>query len=193
MRCKTVLERLDDHVDGLLPAPEAERIRDHLDRCAECRETALAVKAASSSLDAWDDVDPPQDCFDGILAKLEALPVEAFERNTPPRPVPIRLPQVAALGQSARLRRATTAGLAAAAAVLATVAATRTEAARTVRRPAAEPADMARMVMSPAMNVSEPAWFRDYHFDDGLLHQGEALPAWMRRATRVNVLEGSHR
>jgi len=78
--CASVLRRIDDHVDGLLPAEEAERVRDHLDRCGDCRETALAAKAASTSLAAWGDLDPPGDCFDRILSKIDALPPAALER-----------------------------------------------------------------------------------------------------------------
>ena len=59
MRCKKVVLLLDDHVDGLLAAPEAEAIRDHLDGCRDCRETALALKAASASLSTWNDVEAP--------------------------------------------------------------------------------------------------------------------------------------
>ena len=33
---------LEDHVDGLLPVPQSEEIRDHLDVCADCRETSLS-------------------------------------------------------------------------------------------------------------------------------------------------------
>src|SRR5438105_104230 len=93
MRCKRVLDRIDDHVDGLLDAKNAGAIRDHMDACDDCRETGLAVRAATTTLSTWNDVEPPGDCYDKILAKLEALPLEAYERAAPrPRGLLSRLP-----------------------------------------------------------------------------------------------------
>jgi anti-sigma factor RsiW len=80
MRCSRVLELIDDHVDGLLPAGDAEGVRDHLDDCQECRETALAARAASTSLATWGDHEPPAWCFDQILAKIDSLPPQALRR-----------------------------------------------------------------------------------------------------------------
>ncbi|MCE9634600.1 MAG: zf-HC2 domain-containing protein [Planctomycetes bacterium] len=81
MNCERVLRNIDDHVDGLLPAEEAESVRDHLDTCRDCRETAAASKAASTSLAVWGDLDPPSACFDQIMAKIQALPPETLERG----------------------------------------------------------------------------------------------------------------
>lgn len=81
MNCERVLRNIDDHVDGLLPAQEAESVRDHLDTCRDCRETAAASKAASTSLAVWGDLDPPSACFDQIMAKIQALPPETLERG----------------------------------------------------------------------------------------------------------------
>jgi hypothetical protein len=79
-RCDDVLRRIDDHVDGLLPAEEAESVRDHLDTCRDCRETAFAAKAASTSLAVWGDLDPPAACFDQILHRIQTLPPHALRR-----------------------------------------------------------------------------------------------------------------
>lgn len=81
MNCSHVLRKIDDHVDGLLPAEEASSVRDHLDRCRDCRETAAASKAASTSLAVWGDLEPPTACFDQILAKIQALPPETLHRG----------------------------------------------------------------------------------------------------------------
>lgn len=83
MRCSRVLELLDDHVDGLLPADAAEGVRDHLDHCSECRQTAIAARAASTSLATWGDHEPPPCCFDQILAKIDSLPPQALRRPAP--------------------------------------------------------------------------------------------------------------
>lgn len=78
--CSRVRLLVDDQVDGLLPVGDAENVRDHLDLCADCRQIAEAARAASMSLAAWGDVEPPPSCFDGILAKIRALPPEALAR-----------------------------------------------------------------------------------------------------------------
>jgi len=85
MRCTRVLRQIDDHVDGLLPAPVAERIRDHLDACLECREVADVARVASTSLASWDDVVAPSDgCFDAILRRVGSLPPESLARRPAP-------------------------------------------------------------------------------------------------------------
>ena len=89
MRCSRVRLLIDDHVDGILPAAEAETVRDHLDRCRDCRELALASKAASTSLAVWGDHEPPNACFDAILCKIDALPADAISRPVRARPIDI--------------------------------------------------------------------------------------------------------
>jgi len=83
MRCKKVRRLIDDHVDGLLPAGKAERVRAHLDHCEDCHAEAEAARAASTSLAVWGDLDPPAGCFDAILARIEHLPEEARDRGPP--------------------------------------------------------------------------------------------------------------
>jgi anti-sigma factor RsiW len=177
MRCKKVLELLDDHIDGLLPAPVAEEIRDHLDLCQECRETSLAMKAASASLARWSDVEPSDRCFDEILAKLEALPVEAYERPVA-RPVS-RIREY----DAGRTRWFATSGLAAAAAVLAAIVISRSETHVPVKR--------ARTVPSP-IAVDAGSWFQQgYDFDNGLFYQGptRATAQPVRAGVRSTLLE----
>jgi anti-sigma factor RsiW len=78
MRCSTVQTLIDDHADGVLPAREAEAVRDHLEACAPCRDLAFAAKAASASLAQWGDLDPPADGFAKLMSRIEALPPEAL-------------------------------------------------------------------------------------------------------------------
>lgn len=110
MRCSKTRTLIDDHADGLLPAREAELVRDHLEACAECRDLAFAAKAASVSLARWGDLEPPKDAFAGILARIDGLPPESLARPAfrPARPTLLR-------------RFAMPAGVAAAAALLAVV------------------------------------------------------------------------
>jgi anti-sigma factor RsiW len=63
-------------VDGLLPTPEAERVRAHLESCESCAADVLAAQAATSSMATWGDLEPPADAFDSILARISALPPE---------------------------------------------------------------------------------------------------------------------
>jgi anti-sigma factor RsiW len=167
MRCNRVLDRLDDHVDGLLPAREAEAIRDHLDVCTECRETALAVKASSNSLAGWNDAEPSAECFDKILARLEALPLEAFERAAAANAAR-HAPSGFDSARIVRLRRVATGGLAAAATVLGALVVSRNE----TRAPRhAQPFAQTPAVYQPAAASS---FFQGYDFDDGLHRQNPA-------------------
>jgi anti-sigma factor RsiW len=169
MRCKNVLDRLDDHVDGILPSPVSEAIRDHLDACQDCRETALALRASSNSLQSWDDIEPPDGCFDRILARVDALPPEALERGMP-RARLTRLAQLAQLESvnAARMRWMATSGLAAAAAVMGGLLISQPDV-RPIRRARQEP-------VAEAVTTSA-TWFQGYDFDDGLLYRGSPPPA----------------
>lgn len=91
MRCTQVLSLIDEHVDGLLPAPEAEALRDHLDLCEACRAMETAARAASTSLAAWGDLEPPDGCFESILTRIDSLPPDALERPVAPAPRRLRL------------------------------------------------------------------------------------------------------
>lgn len=180
MKCNEVLERLDDHVDGILPVTEAEGIRNHLDACVDCRENALATRAATSSLSSWDDVDPPPECFDEILARIEMLPLPEL----PPPPAPPRLvnrilafePELPRL-DGARVRRIATTGLAAAAAVLGALVVTRTDTQQVRRtRTTAPTFQVASSIpgpfdVSPALGAF-PAFQDGYELDDGLWRSG---------------------
>ena len=182
MRCKKVLDRLDDHVDGLLPSPDAEAIRDHLDLCAECRETAFALKAASASLSIWDDADMPDGCFDKILARIDALPADALAR--PPRRSLLPLMPRFDAADVARYRRVATGGLAAAAAVLGALVVTRTES-PTMRR--ARPA--ASGINVPVRNAvgASAGFFQspNLYFDDGLFRERDNR----RTSPRLRVMD----
>lgn len=133
MNCERVLRNIDDHVDGLLPAEEAENVRDHLDRCRDCRETAAASKAASTSLAVWGDLDPPAACFDQIMAKIQALPPETLARGSNRAAVRNVVPM------SRRILRWAVPSVAAAAAVVVVFVGMERRAPRSTRVPGAGP------------------------------------------------------
>lgn len=113
MRCSRVRILIDDHVDGLLPAADAECVRDHMDDCRACRDAAFAARAASTSLAAWGDHEPPAACFDEILLKIRSLPSDAIPR-------PVRAGRLARAGTLRSIaRRWSVPSMAAAAAVVA--------------------------------------------------------------------------
>lgn len=166
MRCKKVLERLDDHVDGLLAAPEAEQIRAHLDLCTECRETSFALSAATASLSSWNDAELPSDCFDKILARIDALPPEALAPRAP-RSFFDRLPSFESV-RAARIRWMATSGMAAAAAILSAVLLSQ-----------ADPRPARRLKLAPSPNAvvtDNASWFQGYDWDNGLLYQRSRRP-----------------
>lgn len=141
MRCSKVIRLIDDHADGLLPADAAASVRDHIEACAACHDLAIGAKVASDSLARWETADPADGpsaaCFDGILSRIEALPVTAVDR--PParhRPV-LRVLRRAALP----------AGLAAAAAFLIGIS---TGGAAPSKRPAAH------VAANPPTHVTDP-------------------------------------
>ncbi len=77
--CKRTQKLLDDHVDGLLRTADSEGVRAHLEQCTPCDTEAAALRAATASLSVWGDLEPPPDCFEGILARIEALPPDLLE------------------------------------------------------------------------------------------------------------------
>lgn len=87
MSCNDVRSILEDYVDGLVIAPIAERVRDHLARCESCRIEVDASRAASLAMADWGDLEPPDGCLEKILSRIESLPPDALE-SVPPPPQP---------------------------------------------------------------------------------------------------------
>ncbi len=182
MRCDSIRARIDDHVDGLLPLTEAEAVRDHLESCAPCRTEALAARAASTSLAAWGDVEPPAHCFDVILRRIDSLPPEALER-------PRRRRRLAPVVRLVDHRWIGTGGLAAAAAVLAgfTVAAWEDSVVRPApvrRNRVPVSATFARLPAAP-----RPVFFDSYVEDDGLHYRRERP---VLRGVPANIPAAAH-
>lgn len=153
LRCARVRRRIDDHVDGLLPARDSEEVRDHLDRCTACCEAALLARCASVSMARWTPSEPPADCFDAILRRVDSLPPEALAPRTPPR-------------RTSWTRFALPAGIAAAAVVVVSIVTTQRDEARA--RAARAEAFAARIQLFPATDAVHVDGLR---LDDGVLRR----------------------
>jgi anti-sigma factor (TIGR02949 family) len=73
LRCSDVLARLSDYLDGDLPPPDAERLREHLRGCAECERFGGAMAELVRSLRrelADSDDGPPRDVVERLRARL---------------------------------------------------------------------------------------------------------------------------
>jgi hypothetical protein len=71
-------ERLNDHVDGLLPAPEEEAVEAHLAACAACRAEVEGLRALLAGAAALARaVDPPAELWEALRAETLARPARA--------------------------------------------------------------------------------------------------------------------
>jgi hypothetical protein len=89
MTCEQVVERLDEYVDGELPAATAEQLAQHLQTCQSCREEERALRqlvARAAGLPR--EIQPAKDLWAGIAERLEGHKVVEFPRRrlSSPRP-----------------------------------------------------------------------------------------------------------
>jgi anti-sigma factor RsiW len=84
MTHEAILERLDDFVDGDLPAREEREVRRHLMGCEGCRAEEQALRALLDQAAALDDeIQPGRDLWNEIAPRLQSrasLPDEPAER-----------------------------------------------------------------------------------------------------------------
>lgn len=76
MKCKDVLARLDDLMDGAIGPDERAAIDRHLALCADCRseaESRVALRRWIDGLARW--VEPPRDLWPGIAGRIEGQKV----------------------------------------------------------------------------------------------------------------------
>ena len=94
MTCQELDERLDDWVDGALPAAAAAEVEAHLLSCALCRERERRLRQVLAHAAALPrSVAPPRDLWPGIARqrRARAVVVVASRRlaarwPSPPRP-----------------------------------------------------------------------------------------------------------
>jgi len=72
MTCETLDERLDDWVDGVLPAAEALEVEAHLVSCSLCRERERRLRKVLAHAAALPrSVAPPRDLWPGVAQAIE--------------------------------------------------------------------------------------------------------------------------
>lgn len=73
MKCDEVLKRLDDAVDGELPAAEAAAVREHVGSCLGCRRELVAVRElVRRAAELPPAIDPERDLWPGVERRLTA-------------------------------------------------------------------------------------------------------------------------
>jgi predicted anti-sigma-YlaC factor YlaD len=72
MNCRDVEARLDDFVDGTLPAADRAAVTLHLESCPSCRAAEAGVRALAARATALPRViEPARDLWPGIAARIE--------------------------------------------------------------------------------------------------------------------------
>lgn len=76
MTCNHIVGRIDEYLDGKLPAAEHEAVRRHLEGCDECRGELEAIRQLRAEAQALPgSVEPPRDLWPQIATRLKAAKV----------------------------------------------------------------------------------------------------------------------
>lgn len=71
-------ERLNDYVDGDLPAEQAREVEDHLERCTECGAEVAALRRLLAEVARLPrEIAPPSDLWVGVREETVELPVRS--------------------------------------------------------------------------------------------------------------------
>ncbi|PYQ26000.1 MAG: hypothetical protein DMF81_00740 [Acidobacteria bacterium] len=71
MTCPEALERMDDHVDGILDEAADQEMELHVASCAECRAEERSLRALLAHAAALPDARPPgRDLWPGIASRI---------------------------------------------------------------------------------------------------------------------------
>lgn len=71
-RCETIQERIQDRMDGPVPAEVAQEIELHLTTCRECREFQGGLLRVRAELQALPEVPFPDDALEDVWRKTVA-------------------------------------------------------------------------------------------------------------------------
>ena len=81
MDCRRARDRLVLHVDGALPAAEAEAVRAHVAVCADCAHRLAAVVAVGRALEALPPMAAPDDLWANVRRGVRAEAVTRGRRR----------------------------------------------------------------------------------------------------------------
>ncbi len=93
-------DKLSEYLDGSLPAPERLAVSQHLEACAECRETLAQLATVIEQASSLADAEPTHDLWPGIAGRLGPRVAEVIEmpRRRPERRITLGIPQLMAAG-----------------------------------------------------------------------------------------------
>lgn len=77
MKCEWTMQDLSAYLDGELDSQRAQRLREHLAVCSECRRQAGALKQTASLVRAVPEVAPPSDLRARAARLMASAPVAA--------------------------------------------------------------------------------------------------------------------
>jgi len=82
MRCAKVTQQLSAFLDGELTPPQAERIREHLESCPDCRKERQALELTINSVKALPAMQAPSDLASRVMAGIEEAEAQPAEPAT---------------------------------------------------------------------------------------------------------------
>lgn len=93
-------DKLSEYLDGSLPAPERLAVSQHLEACAECRETLAQLATVVEQASSLADAEPTHDLWSGIAGRLGPRVADVIEmpRRRPERRITLGIPQLMAAG-----------------------------------------------------------------------------------------------
>lgn len=74
MRCEEVRQLLPFYLEGDLPATSQQALAGHLENCPSCRRELEELQLTTTLLATWEELEPPADLHQGIMARLAELP-----------------------------------------------------------------------------------------------------------------------
>lgn len=68
--CDEIVEQLSAFIDGELSADDREKVRIHLDQCADCRDLLAALRETAESVSELPPVRAPKELRDRVMARV---------------------------------------------------------------------------------------------------------------------------
>ena len=74
MKCETIRERLNEYVDGTLPAQWQDLVREHVSTCGSCAQELESLKAYLEAMGSLDKVNAPDNFLQSVNERLKEKP-----------------------------------------------------------------------------------------------------------------------